>query len=217
MSTLDKEHESASSTVELSTIVVDKSENTERGSCWEYNVSEQFPIKSAPASSGFVVIEVDKPHEGYSIETTMKNSKMNGEATIRSDSNVLIAILNYVDGIASGPCTLYDNDGILYFEGYFENGYREGRGKVYDETERKTKVRFDDVAGLEEEKGELIAKLISAIDEINFDFMDSKIDLLGDAYEYLIGQFAASAGKKAGEFYTPQQVSKLLSLLVTKD
>ena len=44
-----------------------------------------------------------------------------------------------------------------------------------------------------------------------------KIDLLGDAYEYLIGQFAASAGKKAGEFYTPQQVSKLLSMIVTKD
>lgn len=67
------------------------------------------------------------------------------------------------------------------------------------------------------DKGELIAKLISAIDEINFNFIDSKIDLLGDAYEYLIGQFAASAGKKAGEYYTPQQVSKLLSLLVTKD
>lgn len=67
------------------------------------------------------------------------------------------------------------------------------------------------------EKGELIAKLIKAIDEINFSFLDSKIDLLGDAYEYLIGQFAASAGKKAGEFYTPQQVSKLLSLLVTND
>ncbi len=66
------------------------------------------------------------------------------------------------------------------------------------------------------EKGELIAKLITSIDDINFNFMDSKIDLLGDAYEYLIGQFAASAGKKAGEFYTPQQVSKLLSMLVTE-
>lgn len=67
------------------------------------------------------------------------------------------------------------------------------------------------------DKSELIGKLITSIDEINFNFMDSKIDLLGDAYEYLIGQFAASAGKKAGEFYTPQQVSRLLSLLVTKD
>lgn len=75
----------------------------------------------------------------------------------------------------------------------------------------------DKLGSTYKEKGELIGKLITAIDEINFDFMDSKIDLLGDAYEYLIGQFAASAGKKAGEFYTPQQVSKLLSLLVTKD
>ena len=75
----------------------------------------------------------------------------------------------------------------------------------------------DKLGSTYKDKGELIAKLINAINEINFDFMDSKIDLLGDAYEYLIGQFAASAGKKAGEFYSPQQVSKLLSLLVTKD
>lgn len=42
-------------------------------------------------------------------------------------------------------------------------------------------------------------------------------DLLGDAYEYLIGQFAAGSGKKAGEFYTPQQVSTILSRIVTLD
>ena len=42
-------------------------------------------------------------------------------------------------------------------------------------------------------------------------------DLLGDAYEYLIGQFAAGSGKKAGEFYTPQQISKILSKIVTCD
>ena len=40
---------------------------------------------------------------------------------------------------------------------------------------------------------------------------------LGDAYEYLIGQFASGAGKKAGEFYTPQQVSKILAKIVTLD
>ena len=43
------------------------------------------------------------------------------------------------------------------------------------------------------------------------------VDTLGDAYEYLIGQFAAGSGKKAGEFYTPQQVSDILSTLVTLD
>ena len=43
------------------------------------------------------------------------------------------------------------------------------------------------------------------------------IDTLGDAYEYLIGQFAAGSGKKAGEFYTPQQISSILSAIVTLD
>jgi type I restriction enzyme M protein len=42
-------------------------------------------------------------------------------------------------------------------------------------------------------------------------------DILGDAYEYLIGQFAAGSGKKAGEFYTPQQISSILSAIVTLD
>lgn len=42
----------------------------------------------------------------------------------------------------------------------------------------------------------------------------AEVDILGDAYEYLIGQFAAGSGKKAGEFYTPQQVSTILSKIV---
>ena len=60
----------------------------------------------------------------------------------------------------------------------------------------------------------IIADNILAIDGIDFNLGDSKIDVLGDAYEYLIGNFAASAGKKAGEFYTPQQVSTILARIV---
>lgn len=45
----------------------------------------------------------------------------------------------------------------------------------------------------------------------------NETDLLGDAYEYLIGQFAAGSGKKAGEFYTPQPVSTILSRIVALD
>ena len=45
----------------------------------------------------------------------------------------------------------------------------------------------------------------------------SEVDHLGDAYEYLIGQFAAGSGKKAGEFYTPQQISDILSAIITLD
>ncbi len=54
------------------------------------------------------------------------------------------------------------------------------------------------------------------LDEIDFCLDESEIDVLGDAYEYLIGQFASGAGKKAGEFYTPPMVSKLLAKLVTR-
>ncbi len=61
----------------------------------------------------------------------------------------------------------------------------------------------------------LISKVICSIADLSFGTDDTEIDILGDAYEYLIGQFASNAGKKAGEFYTPQQVSKILAKIVT--
>ena len=67
----------------------------------------------------------------------------------------------------------------------------------------------------EEQKNTLIAKVLSHLDNINFELKNHDRDVLGDAYEYLIAQFASGAGKKAGEFYTPQQVSKILAKIVT--
>ena len=63
------------------------------------------------------------------------------------------------------------------------------------------------------------AKLCSIISEIarGMALFSADTDTLGDAYEYLIGQFAAGSGKKAGEFYTPQQISSILSGIVTLD
>jgi len=58
----------------------------------------------------------------------------------------------------------------------------------------------------------IIQKIAEGLGEFSTD-----IDALGDAYEYLIGQFAAGSGKKAGEFYTPQQISDILSAIVTLD
>lgn len=66
-----------------------------------------------------------------------------------------------------------------------------------------------------EARNEIIAKVLSHLDKIDFKLENTEIDVLGDAYEYLIGQFASGAGKKAGEFYTPQEVSKVLAKLVT--
>lgn len=61
-----------------------------------------------------------------------------------------------------------------------------------------------------------LCAIISKISEGLARFSADK-DTLGDAYEYLIGQFAAGSGKKAGEFYTPQHISSILSAIVTLD
>ena len=67
------------------------------------------------------------------------------------------------------------------------------------------------------ERSRVIGRVLSSIDNLELDFDNAQIDVLGDAYEYLIGMFAQTAGKKAGEFYTPQQVSKILARLVCLD
>jgi len=71
----------------------------------------------------------------------------------------------------------------------------------------------------EQQKNELIAKVIVHLQQLDFgmngDDNHPNEELLGDAYEYLIGQFASGAGKKAGEFYTPASVSTVLAKIVT--
>ena len=86
------------------------------------------------------------------------------------------------------------------FNGLFSeiNLYSEKLGKTQSEKNKKLCAIIAEIA-----KG--LAKF------------SSKVDSLGDAYEYLIGQFAAGSGKKAGEFYTPQQISDILSAIVTLD
>lgn len=66
-----------------------------------------------------------------------------------------------------------------------------------------------------EARNKLIVQVLQHLDKINFELKNHDRDVLGDAYEYLIAQFASGAGKKAGEFYTPQQVSKVLAKIVT--
>jgi len=69
----------------------------------------------------------------------------------------------------------------------------------------------------EADKNALISKILVNLDKIDFDVDNAKSDVLGDAYEYMIGQFASGAGKGAGEFYTPQQVSTILAKIVSQD
>ncbi len=65
------------------------------------------------------------------------------------------------------------------------------------------------------DRNAIIAEIVLKISALDFHIGDIEFDVLGDAYEYLIGQFASGAGQKAGEFYTPQQVSKILAKVVT--
>lgn len=64
------------------------------------------------------------------------------------------------------------------------------------------------------ERAKSLNGIVKLINGVNFKGEDGK-DILGEIYEYLIGQFAANAGKKGGEFYTPHQVSKILAKIVT--
>ncbi len=65
-----------------------------------------------------------------------------------------------------------------------------------------------------EAKNSRLAAVLKGVEELNFgNFEDNQIDLFGDAYEFLISNYAANAGKSGGEFFTPQHVSKLIAQL----
>lgn len=89
-------------------------------------------------------------------------------------------------------------------------------------SEDDIKGLFEDVdttsnrlGGTVAEKNKRLADILTGIAEINFgNFQDNDIDAFGDAYEYLISNYASNAGKSGGEFFTPQTVSKLLARLV---
>lgn len=96
---------------------------------------------------------------------------------------------------------------------------REGLQKAFNNIEQSDPLfadLFTDIdlysnrlgAG-DQKQSDTISSLIKEIDKA--DLLNSDTDVLGNAYEYLIGQFASETGKKAGEFYTPQAVSKILT------
>lgn len=89
-------------------------------------------------------------------------------------------------------------------------------------SEEDIKGLFEDVdttsnrlGGTVEEKNKRLADILVGIAEIGFeDFKNNHIDAFGDAYEYLISNYASNAGKSGGEFFTPQSVSRLLARIV---
>ena len=105
----------------------------ERGKSWECDFSKQFPISHIDNHDDKTIVTIGPPHMNYQIITHLKNKKLDGESTLISDKKIIVATLTFVDGIANGPCMIYDEDGVQYFKGNMVNGYRQGRGKEYDE------------------------------------------------------------------------------------
>ena len=121
---MEHDHETTFDTLRNSTI---------RGECWKSDISVQFPVQNIIKNENGVIGIVGTPHEGYTIQTKLVNDKLNGDSTILNPYQVRIASLTFVDGVASGKCSLYDEQGILFFSGSLVNGFRSGKGAEYNE------------------------------------------------------------------------------------
>lgn len=136
---------------------------------------------------------------GYFLEPSQLFSVLaaKGNADTESESNYILedlkAVLNHIEQSTMG--TASEEDFNALFEDIDLNSTKIGR-----------------TVGA---RNEIIVKILSHLDKIDFKLEQIDSDVLGDAYEYLIAEFAAGAGKKAGEFYTPQLVSKILAKIVT--
>lgn len=101
------------------------------------------------------------------------------------------------------------DDGFRYIEN--ESFHANFQG-LFSEINLSSEKLGKDYAARNKKLCTIITKIAEGIKDFSADS-----DTLGDAYEYLIGQFAAGSGQKAGEFYTPQQLSTILSGIVTLD
>ncbi len=101
-----------------------------------------------------------------------------------------------------------------------EEGFRYIENESFDDTFHglfsEINLNSEKLGKTPTERNKKLCTIIQKIAEGIADF-STDTDTLGDAYEYLIGQFAAGSGKKAGEFYTPQEISTILSEIVTLD
>lgn len=124
---------------------------------------------------------------------------VNVVASAKENENLntdLKKIFTAIEGSASGTASEAAISGL--FDDFDTTSSRLGK-TVHDKNERLTKV-------------------LQGVRDLDFgDFEDNQIDVFGDAYEYLIGNYAANAGKSGGEFFTPQSVSELIAKLASRD
>ena len=121
----------------------------------------------------------------------------------------------------------------MYAQARTDENLNETLEKVFQEVEKSTKNTqsernfsglFDDfdvnskkLGSSVQDRNKTLYKLMGAVAEMNLEtsYRQSANDTFGDAYEYLMGMYAANAGKSGGEYYTPQEVSELLARIAT--
>lgn len=141
-----------------------------------------------------VIHEVTKD-KGYFIYPSQLFSNVAKNANTNPNLNTdLAAIFTAIEGSANGYQSEHDIKGLF---------------ADFDTTSNR-------LGNTVEEKNRRLAAVIKGVESLDFgNFEDNEIDLFGDAYEFLISNYAANAGKSGGEFFTPQNVSNLIARLAT--
>lgn len=139
-----------------------------------------------------VIHEVTKD-KGYFIYPSQLFSHIAKNANTNPNLNTdLAAIFTAIEGSANGYQSEHDIKGLF---------------ADFDTTSNR-------LGNTVEEKNRRLAAVIKGVESLDFgNFEDNEIDLFGDAYEFLISNYAANAGKSGGEFFTPQNVSNLIARL----
>lgn len=133
--------------------------------------------------------------KGYFIYPSQLFSHIAKNANTNPNLNTdLAAIFTAIEGSANGYQSEHDIKGLF---------------ADFDTTSNR-------LGNTVEEKNRRLAAVIKGVESLDFGhFEDNEIDLFGDAYEFLISNYAANAGKSGGEFFTPQNVSNLIARLAT--
>lgn len=141
-----------------------------------------------------IIHEVTKD-KGYFIYPSQLFSHIAKNANTNPNLNTdLAAIFTAIEGSANGYKSEHDIKGLF---------------ADFDTTSNR-------LGNTVEEKNRRLAAVIKGVESLDFgNFEDNEIDLFGDAYEFLISNYAANAGKSGGEFFTPQNVSNLIARLAT--
>lgn len=138
---------------------------------------------------------------------------------IASSLGYAIAPMNTWESLRDkiGNSTIAPSDYQIIFEDFNKNT------KLNKNAEQDFNGIFNDInlgdsrlGSSTNERAKSLNRIVALVDSVDYKNDDGK-DILGQIYEYLISQFAASAGKKGGEFYTPHEVSQILAQIVTSD